>query len=137
MASRQASSPVSEAAVAMMRSAWLSASGPARHGRGDEVREGVADRVGASLDQPVRVEQQRVAGLELHAGLPVAGGPVHSEEQSLGKVQRPGDAVAHEDGRQVPGPRPAQHPGLRVVPAADHRPGAAVSEVDGTVVELA
>ena len=39
-------------------------------------------------------------------------------------------------GRQVPGPGPAQYPGLRVVAAADDRPGDALGEMAGGVVEV-
>ena len=104
-------------------------------GRG-ELAQRVADRALAALDQAVSEQQQRVAALQLEAGLVVLGGRVEAEQHAAGQRQRLRRPRAGQDRRQVAGPRPPQHPGVRVVPAADHGSRDALGEVAGRVVEV-
>ena len=138
-ASRQASSPVSEAALARIWATWLSTSASGSSGTAAAANSASASLIGRGppLDQPVGVEEQRVAGHELERDLLVLGVELHAEQHALGQRLDRGQVAADQHRRQVPGPGPAQQLGLRVVAAADHGSGDALGERAGGVVQPA
>src|SRR6202012_3700486 len=101
-----------------------------------ELGEAVGDRGGAALNEPVGTEEQRVPAPQLEEELLVLAVRLHAEQHALGhRLDRCG-LPANQDWRQMPGPGPAEHPGPRAVPAADHGPRDTLTEYAGPVVQL-
>ena len=102
---------------------------------GGELGQCVADRAGPALDEPVGVEQHRVAARQRQPELLVLAFRAHPEQHALRHRLDRRLLAADEHRRQVPGPRPAQLPAVRCVPSADHRACHPVGEQAGGPVQ--